>query len=91
MTTTIQLPVSNASRELLLRDIENFTRWAEDREAHAEYAFKKAARFRDEGDEARREAQEHRDRVGDTLRVIALIDNHNLNFPNTSTDQPKEN
>lgn len=85
MTVIIPQPISQASRELLLRDIEAFTRSAEYSDERAQAAFEKSDAIRASAEEYAREAQEYRDRIADSLRVIALIDNHNLTF------QPKEN
>jgi hypothetical protein len=87
MSTNIQQPVSKASRELLLADIQNFNRSAEDRNASAEYELRKVAAGQAKAEKFLAEAQEFRDRVDDTLRVIALIDIHNSSLSTT----PKEN
>ena len=89
MTTTITKPVSDHVRDLLLKDIQGYSYQAEDREARAQAAFSKSAEFHAKAQDCLVEAQEYRDKIADTLRVIELIDNHNLNFPDST--QSKEN
>jgi hypothetical protein len=87
MTTSIQQPVSKASRELLLADIQNFATCAERYKADAELELRRVAAGQAKAEKLLDEAQGFRDRIDDTMRVIALIDNHNSSLSTT----PKEN